>query len=98
MRNLFIILSITLLSYSHSGKLDHNGGHTNHSKGKYHIHTAKSTSIKPLDTTIRIQILKYGAPYSWGQSFSSIQRCESTIKSLLKENAGLDYSYVCAIK
>jgi len=98
MQYIFIFFSMTLLSYSHPGRLDHNGGHTNHSNGKYHLHTGKSTSAQPLDTTIRIQILKYDKPYSWGQSFSSIQRCESKIKDLLRENAGLDYSYVCAIK
>jgi len=98
MRHILIFLSITLILFAHSGKLDNKGGHTNHSNGKYHLHTGKSKSTKALDSTIRIQILKYGSPYSWGQSFSSIKRCEDEIKHLLKSNAGLDYSYVCAIK
>jgi len=98
MRKIIIFLSVTLMLFGHSGKLDSKGGHTNHSTGKYHLHTGKSKNNKAFDSTIRIQILKYGFPYSWGQSFSSIERCESKIKHLLLQNAGLDYSYVCAIK
>lgn len=87
------------MAYPHSGRLDHNGGHTNQSNGKYHLHTQKKgESTNPLDTTIRIQILKYNHPHGWGQSFSSIKRCESEIAHLAKVNSGLDYSYVCAIK
>ena len=98
MLKILILLAAPLIVYSHSGKLDSDGGHTNHSNGKYHLHTGKSKSTYPLDTIIRIQILKYGAPYSWGQSFTDIKRCEGEIKNLAKENAGLDYSYACAIK
>jgi len=98
MQNFILFLFIPFLAYSHSGKLDHNGGHTNHITGKYHLHTGNEKTTKPLDTTIRIQVLKYGGPYSWGQRFSSIERCESKIKQLAKENAGLDLTYICAIK
>jgi len=99
MKIILVLLSLTLVSYSHSGRLDHKGGHTNKSNGKYHLHTKKKgKSTNSLDTTIRIQILKWNGPYGWGKSFSSIDRCEREIANLAKVNAGLDYSYVCAIK
>ena len=97
MKSILLFVSLTLLSYSHSGRLDEKGGHTNLSNGKYHLHTKKSKDSN-IDTNIRIQILKYNASHGWGNSFSSIKKCESEIASLAKENAGLDYSYVCAIK
>ena len=40
--------------------------------------------MNPLDTTIRIQILKYDNTYSWAQNFLSIKRCESEIARLIK--------------
>ncbi len=55
MRSILILLTITIMAYSHSGRLDHNGGHTNQSNGKYHLHTkTKGTNINPLDTTVPI--------------------------------------------
>ncbi len=95
---ILIFLSLTLISYSHSGRLDKKGGHTDNKTGKYHLHTGKSTKNKSIDTNIRIQILKYNSPHGWGNLFSSIEACEREKAKLTKANAGLDYSYVCAIK
>ena len=100
MKYFFLLLGLTLLCFSHQGRLDSFGGHKNkRSMGGYHYHTSKKgKSIDPFHSPIRIQILKYGAPHGWGQKFSSIERCESERKRLIRENAGTDYSYVCAIK
>ncbi len=98
MKIIVILLSLTLMSYPHSGRLDKKGGHENHQTGKYHLHTGKSTKNKSIDTNIRIEILKYNSSYGWGSLFSSIEDCEREKVKLTKANAGLDYSYVCAIK
>ena len=98
MKIILILLCLTLLVYSHSGRLDKKGGHVNSKTGKYHMHTGKSVKNKSANTDIRIQILKYNSPYSWGNHFSSIESCEKETVKLTKVNAGLDYSYICAIK
>jgi len=85
--------------FSHPGRLDEHGGHTDHATGKYHYHTAKKgTNINPFHSPIRIQILKYGYSHSWGQKFVSIERCNAEKKMLEHQNKGSDYSYVCAVK
>jgi hypothetical protein len=99
MKLLFIFFTFTLLVFSHSGKLDSHGGHTDKDTGKYHYHTPKKgTNINPFHSPIRIQILKYGYPYSWGQEFAFIERCNAKKKMLERQNKGSDYSYICAIK
>ena len=99
MKYLFLLLSLSLLSFAHQGRLNSHGGHKNKSTGKYHYHTSKKgKNIDPFYSPIRIQILKYGADHGWGQKFSSFGRCESERKRLTRENAGTDYSYACAIK
>ena len=97
MKIILTLISLTLISYSHSGGLDKKGGHKNHQTGKYHLHTGKSKN-KSINTNIRIQILKYGSSHGWGRRFSSIKACEKETAKLTKVNAGLDYSYICAIK
>lgn len=98
MKIILIILSLTLMAHSHSGRLDKNGGHENSRTGKYHLHTGKSNKNKSISTDIRIQILKYNGPHGWGKHFSSIEACEKEAAKLTKVTAGLDYSYICAIK
>jgi len=99
MRHIFLFLTLTLLLFSHQGRLDSHGGHTNGGTGTYHSHDAsKGTNVDPFHSPIRIQILKYGYPHSWGQKFSSIERCQAKKKMLERTNKGSDYSYVCAIK
>ena len=99
MKLYFTFITLTLLAFSHSGKLDSHGGHTNKATGKYHYHTAKKgTNINPHHAPIRLQILKYGYSHSWGQKFASIERCNAKKKMLERQNKGSDYSYVCAIK
>lgn len=99
MSKLILFISFTLISFSHQGRLDSHGRHTNDSTGKYHYHDAnKGTNIDPFHSPIRIQILKYGHPHGWGQEFASIERCEAEKKMLSRQNKGSDYSYVCAVK
>jgi hypothetical protein len=62
-----LFLTFTISIFAHQGRLDSHGGHTNEATDKYHYHTAKKgTNIDPFHSPIRIQILKYGHPYSWG--------------------------------
>ena len=85
------------MAFSHQGRLDSHGGHG--SAGGYHYHdSSKGTNNNPFHSPIRIQILKYGYPHSWGQEFSSIDRCNAEKKMLSRANKGSDYSYVCAIR
>ena len=99
MKLFILFLTFTFCIYAHQGRLDSHGGHTNDSTGKYHYHTAKKgTNINPFLSPIRIQILKYGYPNSWGQEFASIERCNAEKKMFERQNRGGDYSYVCAVK
>jgi len=99
MRFYILFLTFTFIMDAHQGRLDSHGGHTNESTGKYHYHTdQKGTNANPFHSPIRIQILKYGYPHAWGQTFSSIERCEAERKMLIRQNKGSDLSYVCAIK
>jgi hypothetical protein len=99
MKTFIFVCIISLSLYAHPGRLDSHGGHTDKSTGLYHYHThKKGTNIKPHYAPIRIQILKYGQPYSWGQKFASIERCEARRKMLQRQNMGSDYTYVCAVK
>ena len=99
MKLILVIFTLTLSTYAHQGRIDSHGGHTDDSTGNYHYHTAKkSTNINPFHAPIRIQILKYGYPHSWGQEFASIERCNAEKKMLERKNRGGDYSYICAKK
>jgi len=99
MKQFMLVLSLTLMAFSHQGRLDDNGGHTDKRTDRYHYHDgSKGTNINPSHSPIRIQILKYGYPHSWGQEFSSIDRCNAEKKMLTRVNKGSDYSYVCAIR
>lgn len=97
MKTFILILALTFMAFSHQGRLDSHGGHE--SAGGYHYHdSSKGTNNNPFHSPIRIQILKYGYPHSWGQEFSSIDRCNAEKKMLTRANKGSDYSYVCAIR
>ena len=99
MKAFMIFIILTFLIYAHQGRLDSHGGHTDENTGKYHYHeVSKGTNVDPFHSPIRIQILKYGYPHSWGQKFSSIERCQAKKKMLERTNKDSDYSYVCAIK
>ena len=99
MHKFILFISLTLIAYTHQGRLDSHGGHTDESTDKYHYHAPKKgTNTDPFHSPIRIQILKYGHPHGWGQEFASIERCEAEKKMLTQRNKGTDYSYVCAIK
>jgi len=74
MKYLFLLLSLSLLSFAHQGRLNSHGGHKNKSTDKYHYHTSKKgKNIDPFYSPIRIQILKYGADHGWGRSFHLLE-------------------------
>ena len=99
MKSLLLFFALTLLLFSHSGRLDSHGGHEDKATGIYHYHThKKGKNIDPFHAPIRIQIFKYGYPHGWGQSFSSIERCYEKKRMLERQNKGSDYTYECAIK
>jgi hypothetical protein len=56
----------------------------------------KSLSKEKQSTKIRIY--KYGSPYSYGKSFSSLSACEQERVKLTKSHARTDYSYKCEKK
>ena len=96
MKYFFLLLGVTCFSFSHQGKLDSHGGHTNKATGEYHYHIErKGKNINPFHAPIQIQILKNGYPSGWGQSFSSKKRCESARMNLIRKNLLTDYTYVC---
>jgi len=58
----------------------------------------KKKEVKKSKENIRIRIYQYGAPAGFGNSFSSLSKCEKERDKLNKRNKGIDYSYKCENK
>ena len=48
---ILILINISIISLSHSGRTDSNGGHYDRSTGEYHYHNGGSSSKKYIDTS-----------------------------------------------